>query len=112
MPHHHYAYISSCLVSDFYHITLMIALHMSACYHTRSHSLLKTVLGKIGDQHQAYCTTYKTHAMATHHGGTGCCLDRGSDILTEDPEHADIDSESTHSSDTSYPRRPRSSRTL
>ena len=39
------------------------------------------------------------HAMATHHRGAGCPLDRGLDILTEDPEHADIDNESTHSSD-------------
>ena len=37
--------------------------------------------------------------MDTHHGGVGCHLDRGLDILTEDPEHADIDNESTHSSD-------------
>ena len=39
------------------------------------------------------------HAMATHHGGAGIPLDRGMDILTDDPEHADIDNESTHSSD-------------
>ena len=40
------------------------------------------------------------HAMGTHHGGTCHFLDRGLDILTEDPEHADINTESTHSSDT------------
>ena len=39
------------------------------------------------------------HAMATHHKGTGCPLDRGSDILTEDPEHIDIDNDSTNSLD-------------
>ena len=39
------------------------------------------------------------HTMATHHEGAGCSLDRGMDILAEDPEHADIDNESTHSSD-------------
>ena len=39
------------------------------------------------------------HTMATHHGGTGHPLDRGLDILIEDSEHADIGSESTHSSD-------------
>ena len=39
------------------------------------------------------------HAMATHHGGAGCPLDRGIDIHAEDPEHADIDNENTHSSD-------------
>ena len=73
---------------------------MSACYSTRSHSPLKTVLGKLGYRYQAYYTTYKMHAMATHHRGAGYPLDRGMDILTEDPEYADIDSESTHSSDT------------
>ena len=39
------------------------------------------------------------HDMATCHGGTGCPLDRGMDILTEDPEHADINNETTHSLD-------------
>ena len=73
---------------------------MSAHHSTRSCSLLKTVVGKIRDWYQAYCTTYKIHCMATHHGGTGCPLDRGLDIFTENPEHADIDSDSTHSSDT------------
>ena len=34
--------------------------------------------------------------MATYHRGTGCPLDRGLDILTEDPEHTDIDNDSTH----------------
>ena len=72
---------------------------MSAHCHTRLHSLLKTVLGEIGYRYQAYCTTYKIHAMATCHGGTGCPLDRGFDILTEDPEHTDIDTDSTHSLD-------------
>ena len=72
---------------------------MSGHHHTRSHAPLKTVLGKIWDQYQAYCTTYKTHAMATHHGGTGHPLDSSLYMLTEDADHADIDSESTHSSD-------------
>ena len=57
----------------------------------------KTILRKIGDLYQAYCTTNKTHAMVTHHGGAGCPLDRGLDILTEDPEHTDINNDSTHS---------------
>ena len=74
--------------------------HMSAHHSTTSHSLLKTVLGKSGDRYQAYCTTHKTHIMATCHGGTGHPLDRSLDILAEDPEHADIDNASTHSSDT------------
>ena len=37
--------------------------------------------------------------MATHHGGAGCPLDRGFDILTEDPEHTDIANNTTHSLD-------------
>ena len=37
--------------------------------------------------------------MATHHRGAGCPLDRGLDILREDPEHTDITNESTHSLD-------------
>ena len=72
---------------------------MSAHCNTRSYSPLKAILGKIGDLYQAYCTTYKTHAMATYHGGAGCLLNRGLNILTEDTEHADIDNDSTHSSD-------------
>ena len=72
---------------------------MSACHSIRLHSPLKTVLGKIRDWHQANCTPYKIHTMATHHGGTSHPLDRGLDILTEDPQHADIDSKSTHCSD-------------
>ena len=38
---------------------------MSACHNLSSHSPLKTVLERIGDTYQAYCNTYKTHAMAT-----------------------------------------------
>ena len=72
---------------------------MSAHCSTSSCLPLKTVLGNIGDWYQAYCTTYKTHAMATHHGDAGCPLDRSLDILTEDPEHADIDTVNTHSLD-------------
>ena len=66
-PHHHHAYIRSCLVSDSNHIILMKVFHTSAHCSTRLHSPLKTVLGKIGDQYQAYCTMYKIHTMATHH---------------------------------------------
>ena len=59
--HSHYACISSCLVSDPYAIILTITLaHVSSLQH------------KIGDQYQACCTTCKTHAMATSHGGAGC----------------------------------------
>ena len=54
---------------------------------------------KIGDKYQAYCSTYKTHDMAAHHGGGGCPLDRGIDLNTEDPGPTDIDNENTHRSD-------------
>ena len=72
---------------------------MSAHHSTRMYSPFITMLGKIRDKYQAYCTTYKTHAMATHHGGIGCPLDRGINLNTEDPEPADIDNESTHCMD-------------
>ena len=72
---------------------------MLAHCNTRSHSPLKIILEKIIDQYQTYCTTYKRHAMATCHGGTGHPLDRGLDMLTEDTAHADINNDSTHSSD-------------
>ena len=39
------------------------------------------------------------YTMGIHHGGTGHPLDRGMDIHAVDPEHTDIDNESTHSSD-------------
>ena len=34
--------------------------------------------------------------MGTHHRDAGHTLDRGLDILTEDPEHADLNNDSTH----------------
>ena len=77
-----------------------IAPHMSAHCSTRTHSPFKTVLGNIRDKYQAYCTMYKTHAMATHHGGAWCPLDRGIDLNIEDPYLTVIDNESTHGSDT------------
>ena len=49
---------------------------MSACHTFRSCSPLKTVLGRLEDTYQAYCNTYKTHAMATCHQGSGQPLDR------------------------------------
>ena len=49
---------------------------MSACLSLRSCSPLKTVLNKLGDSYQTYINTYKTHAMATHYGGTGQPLER------------------------------------
>ena len=68
------------------------------------HSPLKTVLGKIGDRYQAYCTMYKMHTMATHHGGTGHPIDRDTDLHIDDSEdkntESDNDNESTSGSDT------------
>ena len=50
------------------------------------HSPLKTVLEKIGDRYQAYCTMYKMHTMATCHRGTGHPVDRDIDLHIEDAE--------------------------
>ena len=74
---------------------------MSGHHITRMHSPFKTVLRKIRDKYQAYCTTYKTHAMATCHGGAGHPLDRGIDLNAEasEPRGIDNDNESTHGSD-------------
>ena len=48
---------------------------------------------------------YKTHAMATHHGGTGCPVDRNINLHIEDTEgintEPDNDNESTSGSETS-----------
>ena len=57
----------------YYHITLLMSAHHSI----NSCSPLKSVFRKIGDTYQAYCNTYKIHAMATCHGGIGCPLDKG-----------------------------------
>ena len=101
MPYYQYAYLHSCLVSDSYHIIITIVLCTCQPITVQDIcSLLKTVLGKIGDRYQAYCSTYTMHAMATCHGGVSHPLDRGLDIRAKDPEHADIENESTHSSDT------------
>ena len=64
-----------------------------------------TVLGNIGDRYPSYCTTYKSHAMTSHHGGAGhSAKDRDLDSHTEFAGNIDIgpnhDSESTNSSDT------------
>ena len=72
---------------------------MSAHYSTRMYSPFKTVLRKIGEKYQAYCTKYKTHTMATHHRGTRKPLDRGINFGAEDPEPTDIDNESTNGLD-------------
>ena len=70
---------------------------MSACSNLRLCSPLKTVFNKLGDTYQVYCNTYKTHTMATCHGGAGQPLDRDitphgqdTDILN-DYHHEDMD---------------------
>ena len=68
---------------------------MSACHRLRLHSPLKIVFGKLRDTYQAYYNTYKTHAMATHNGGSGQPLDRDIDVTREAHETADTDIENT-----------------
>ena len=77
---------------------------MSACHNLRSHSPLKTVLGRIGDTYQVYCNTYKTHTMASHHGGSGQPLDRDTDTTREEQPvvNTDVDvQQDFHPEDTS-----------
>ena len=69
---------------------------MSACHNPRSHSPLKIVLNNLGNSYQTYINTYKTHAMATHHGGAGQPSDRdpylpeqGTDIPSDHLEDMD-----------------------
>ena len=53
---------------------------MSTCQNLRSCSLFKTLLNKLGDSYHVYCNIYKTHAMATHHKGTGWPLNRDANL--------------------------------
>ena len=75
-----------------------------AGHHEWMCSPLKTVLGRIRDRYQAYYTTYKTHAMTTHHGGTGHQVDRDTNLHIEDMEGINVgpdnDNESTSGLDT------------
>ena len=78
---------------------------MTGCHNDLVHSPLQTVLRKIRDRYQSYCSTYKTHAMTTCHGGAGHTgKDRDFDSHKEDIRGMDIgpnnDNESTNSSDT------------
>ena len=66
---------------------------MSACHNLRLHFSLKTVLGRLGDTYQTYCNTYKTHAMATNHGGSGQPLDRVTNTPREEIPVVDTDVE-------------------
>ena len=65
----------------------------------------KTAFGKLGNTYQAYCNTYKTHTMATHHGGSGQPLDRDIDVTREVHAATDTGIENTqdfHSLDTDH----------
>ena len=44
---------------------------MSDDHNFQTCSPLKKVLNKIEDSYKTYINSYKTQAMATHHGGTG-----------------------------------------
>ena len=57
---------------------------MSAHLNIRSCSPLKTVFNRLGDTYQTYCTTYKTHAMATHYRGARQPLDRDDTLHGKD----------------------------
>ena len=76
---------------------LYISLLISACCNLTSCSPLKTVFNKLGDTYQAYCNTYKTHTMATHHGSAGQPLDRDTTLHGQDTDipndyhHEDMD---------------------
>ena len=90
---------TSCLASllpskSLYHFYVTIML-MSACCSLWSHSQAKMVFGKIGDTYQAYCNTYKTHTVATHHRGSGSSLDRDTDMTREPLNTADTGIEDT-----------------
>ena len=82
-----------------YFIFIFVITLMSVCHSLRSCSSLKTVFGKIGDIYQAYCHTYKTHAMATCHGGSGQPSDR--DVNTHKVTDTEIEhAEEFHHGDT------------
>ena len=52
----------------------------------QSHSPFKTMLGKVRNRYQAYCTTYKKHTIATHLGGAGCPIDSDINLNIEETE--------------------------
>ena len=58
---------------------MQIALHMQVTT-TNEYIHHLRLLGKIRDKYQTYCTTYMTHTMATHQGGTGHPIDRDIDL--------------------------------
>ena len=99
----HNALHQSCLVSEctiLYYYNTHVSLPQPLIT-----SPLKTVFGKLGDTYQAYCNTYKTHTMSTHHGGLGQPLDRDIDITRKVHETTDTDIENNqdfHPVDTDY----------
>ena len=52
---------------------------MSAHHNFEMHSALKKVLNKLEDSYHTYVNSYKTHAMATYHAGTGNPSEKDSD---------------------------------
>ena len=67
---------------------------MSACCSFWTCSPLKKVLNKIEDSYKTYINTYKTHTMATHHGGTGQPSEKDSD-----PQEHDINVQNEYQED-------------
>ena len=66
----------------------------------QAHSPFKTMLRKIRDRYQSYCTTYKTHTMTTHHEEVGHA-DKVRDLNSQIEDTGNIDdNESTNSSET------------
>ena len=85
---------------------------MSARCNPRLHSLLKIVLNKLGGSYQTYVNTFKTHTMATHHGGAGEPLDKDSTPHEHDTDapsnynHEDMDNLRMWNKKTIPPLRP------
>ena len=65
-----------------YHVSVFITANVSSSQ-PLSCSPLKRVLNKLGDSYQTYINTYKTHAMATHHGGAGQPSDRDPNLTEQ-----------------------------
>ena len=68
---------------------------MSAFQNIWTHSPIKKILNKIGDSYHTYINYYKTHTMATHHGGIDKPLEKDSDhqetnVNIQDEYQADI----------------------
>ena len=68
---------------------------MSAHCSFQTHSPLKNVLNKIKDSYQTYVNSYKTHTMATYHGGTGKASEKDSD-----PQENDVTIHNEYQADT------------